>query len=317
MSDYWPDWKRSNKQSIVITDVLSHQARLQAWIPFWRQTVDSKGQFKPGYFSKDSTGVFSLRVSKNLYVINSYPDSVYKAIRKSPLLKQKKYVYSDLGFIIFPKIIEKLSGQNYEAYLKQNFYHRLGAYTLTYKPYLYYPLDRMVPTEYDHLFRHDLLQGFVHDEGAAILGGISGNAGLFGTINDAAKLMQMYLNYGKYGGDRFISEATLKDWTSRHFENNGNRRGYGFDKPYLHNYSNQLYDAYPAPLCSDESFGHSGYTGTFAWADPKSGILYLFFSNRVYPSRENNRLTQLNLRVLLQQAVYKSFDHPPSLTLNR
>jgi CubicO group peptidase (beta-lactamase class C family) len=316
MSDYWPNWKGSNKQSILVKDVLSHQARLQAWIPFWRSTVDKNGQFKPGYFSKDSTSLFSLHVSKNLYVIDSYPDSVYAIIRKSALLRRKKYTYSDLGFIIFPKIIEKLSGQKYESYLKNNFYSPLGASTLTYRPYLRFPLDRVVPTEDDQFFRHELLQGFVHDEGAAILGGISGNAGLFGTINDAAKLMQMYLNYGEYGGVRYISETTMRDWTHRHFEANGNRRGYGFDKPYLHNNSNKIYDAYPAPLCSDESFGHTGYTGTFAWADPVNGLLFLFFSNRVYPTRENNKLTQLNLRILLQQAVYQAFNHPSSSGLH-
>lgn len=313
MSDYWPDWKRSNKEAVNVNDVLSHQARLEAWIPFWKQTVNKKGQFKPGYFSKDSTGVYSRRVSKNLYVINSYPDSVYAAIRKSPLLKQKKYVYSDLGFIIFPRIIANLSGMDYETYLKKRFYHPLGAYTLTYKPYLHYPIDRMVPTEDDQSFRHELLQGFVHDEGAAILGGISGNAGLFGTINDAAKMMQMYLNYGHFGGERFLSEATLKDWTSRHFESNGNRRGYGFDKPVPHNSEKRVDDAYPAPLVSDASFGHSGFTGTWAWADPKNGLLYLFFSNRVYPTRENNKINHLNTRILVQQAVYEAFIHSSSL----
>jgi len=312
MSDYWPNWKGSNKEAIVVNDVLSHQAQLQAWIPFWEKTVNKKGEFKPGYFSKDSTSVYSLHVSKHLFVIGSYQDSVFAAIRKSPLLKQKKYIYSDLGFIIFPKIIQNLSGKDYETYLKEKFYHPLGAYTLTYKPYLHFPIDRMVPTEDDQWFRHELLQGFVHDEGAAIQGGISGNAGLFGTINDAAKMMQMYLNYGHYGGDRFLVEATLKDWTSRHFESNGNRRGYGFDKPVINNYTKKLDDAYPAPLVSDESFGHSGYTGTWAWADPKNGLLYLFFSNRVYPTRNNNAINKLNLRILIQQAVYQAFNHHAS-----
>ena len=317
MSDYWSDWKGSNKQAINVNDVLSHQARLEAWIPFWKQTVNGKGQFKPGYFSKDSTSVYSLRVSKNLYVIKSYPDSVYAAIRKSALLKQNKYIYSDLGFIIFPKIIARLSGEDYETYLKEKFYHPLGAYTLTYKPYLHYPIDRSVPTEDDQFFRHEQLQGFVHDEGAAILGGVSGNAGLFGTINDAAKMMQMYLNYGHFGGERFISESTLKDWTSRHFESNGNRRGYGFDKPAIHNSAKSLNDAYPSPLCSDQSFGHSGYTGTWAWADPKNGLLYLLFSNRVYPTRDNNKLTQLNLRIQIQQAVYQALNQAASSRANR
>jgi beta-glucosidase-like glycosyl hydrolase/CubicO group peptidase (beta-lactamase class C family) len=306
VSDYWPSWKSSNKQNLVFTDVLSHQARLQPWIPFWRQTIDKQGRFKPGIFSKDSSDVYSLHVSKNLFLKNSYPDSVYSTIRNSSLLRQKKYVYSDLGFMIFPRVIENISKENYEHFIKTNFYDRLGASTLTYRPYLYFPIDRLVPTEDDEFFRHEQLQGFVHDEGAAMLGGISGNAGLFGNVNDAAKMMQMYLNYGEYGGERFISESTLKDWTQPHFGKTGNRRAYGFDKPVPNNNSRNVYDAYPSPLSSNESFGHSGYTGTFAWADPKSGMLYLFFTNRVYPTRENNKLNQLKLRILLQQTAYES-----------
>jgi CubicO group peptidase (beta-lactamase class C family) len=235
------------------------------------------------------------------------------------LLKSKKYVYSDFGFIVFPKVIERLSKENYEHFLRENFYDRIGASTLVYRPYLYFPMDRIVPTENDTFFRHQLLHGFVHDEGSAMVGGLSGNAGLFGTVNDAAKMMQMYLNYGQYGGDRYLSESTLKDWTSRHFLQNGNRRAYGFDKPVPNNYLKNVFDSYPAPEVSDASFGHSGFTGTFAWADPKSGILYLFFSNRVYPTRENNKLTQLNLRILLQDAVYQSFNgntyHEPEMLL--
>lgn len=318
VSDYLPEWRGSNKQNIVFTDVLSHQARLQAWIPFWRQTIDKQGGFKSGIFSKDSSNLYSLHISKNLFLRNSYPDSVYATIRRSPLLRQKKYVYSDLGFIMFPKIIEKICKENYEQYLKENFYDRIGASTLTYRPYLHFPPDRLVPTENDQFFRHELLQGFVHDEGAAMLGGISGNAGLFGTINDAAKMMQMYLNYGEYGGIRYISETTMKEWTQRHFEKNGNRRAYGFDKPVPHNNLKNVYDAYPSPLSSDEGFGHSGYTGTFAWADPKTGLLYLLFTNRVYPTRENNKLTQLGLRVLLQQTAYLALqkeDEKPKILL--
>lgn len=304
VSDYLPEWKKSNKENIIFTDLLSHQARLQAWIPFWTQTVDKQGRLKPWIFSKDSSRLYSLHISKNLFLANTYPDSIYASIRKSSLLKHKKYVYSDLGFMMFPKIIERISKENYEHYLKANFYDRIGANTLVYKPYLYFPIEKLVPTENDRFFRHEQLQGFVHDEGAAMLGGISGNAGLFGTINDAAKMMQMYLNYGEYGGERYISESTLKEWTNRHFEKIGNRRAYGFDKPFPKNYLNNLYDAYPSPLSSDASFGHSGYTGTFAWADPKTGLLYLFFTNRIHPTRENNKLTQLSLRVLLQQTVY-------------
>ncbi len=305
MSDYWPDWKGSNKQEILVADVLSHQARLKSGIPFWIKTVDSDGNFKPGYYSKDSTDIFSLRVCKNLYVLNSFGDSVYAAIKKSSLLKRKRYVYSDLGFIVFPRIIESLSRKDYETYLKENFYRPLGAYTLTYRPHLYQPIPKMVPTEFDDTFRKEQLQGFVHDESAAVLGGISGNAGLFGTINDAAKMMQMYLNYGSYGGDRYLSATTMKEWTKRHFANLNNRRGYGFDKPSIHNISKTTYASYPATMPSDSSFGHSGFTGTFAWADPETGILFLFFSNRIYPTRLNNQINHLNIRETIQEMAYK------------
>jgi len=305
MSDYWPDWKGSNKQDIIVADVLSHQARLKTGIQFWMKTVDSNGNFKPGYYANDSTDHFGLRVSNHLYLINSFQDSVYACIRNSKLIKRKRYVYSDLGFIIFPRIIEELAHEDYESYLKQKFYHPLGAFSLTYRPYLYQPVEKIDPTEYDGVFRREQLQGFVHDESAAVLGGISGNAGLFGTINDAAKIMQMYLNWGIYGGERYLSESSMKEWTKRHFQKAGNRRGYGFDKPTPANYSGKTGDFYPAPLCSDLSFGHSGFTGTFAWADPGTGILFLFFSNRVYPSRTNSQLTRLKLRESIQQMAYE------------
>jgi len=305
MSDYWPDWKGSNKQDLIVADVLSHQARLKTGIPFWTKTIDANGNYKPGFFSKDSTDKYSLRVSKDLFILNSFRDSVYAEIRKSALLKRKHYVYSDIGFIIFPRVIESLTRKDYESYLKENFYHPLGAYTLTYRPYLYQPIEKIDPTEFDESFRKGLLQGYVHDEAAAVLGGISGNAGLFGTINDAAKMMQMYLNFGVYGDDRYLTEATVKDWTRRHFEKLDNRRGYGFDKPYPQNNLKNLSNAYPAPMASDASFGHSGYTGTFAWADPVTGILFLFFSNRVYPTRNNNLINHLNIRESIQQAAYE------------
>ena len=305
MSDYLPDWKGSNKQDLIVADVLSHQARLKPGIPFWLKTVDNKGNFKPGYFSKDSTSQYPFRISKDLFILGSFRDSVYSMINKSNLIKRKHYVYSDMGFIVFPKIIELLARKDFEPYLKENFYHPLGAYSLTFRPYLYQPIDQIVPEEKDDDFRKTLIQGFVHDESAAVLGGISGNAGLFGTINDAAKLMQMYLNYGYYGGDRYLSETTMKDWTKRHFEKLDNRRGYGFDKPYPRNNLRTVGDAYPAPLSSDMSFGHSGFTGTFAWADPETGILFLFFSNRIYPKRTNNLINQLNLRELIQQEAYE------------
>jgi CubicO group peptidase (beta-lactamase class C family) len=314
VSEYWPDWKGSNKQYIKVADLLSHQARLRPGIIFWKKAMDENGQLNPDFFSAVQSERYPVRVSKNLCIVDSYANYMYTEIRNSPLLKQKKYVYSDLGFIILPKIIESLTKQNYETFVKEKFYNPLGASTLTFNPYLYFPIEKIVPTENDQIFRHELLQGFVQDESAAMLGGISGNAGLFGTIGDMAKLMQMYLQYGQYGGERYISDATMKEWTKRHFTQLNNRRAYGFDKPSIGNQFNEPENGYPSPLVSDASFGHSGYTGTFVWADSVSGILLLFFSNRVCPSRENNTLAKLKLRVLLQQTVYEVFNAVKSET---
>ena len=301
MSTYWTDWKGSNKKDVVLEDVLSHQARLRSGIPFWLKGSDGKGSFKSDYFSKDSTSHFGLRVSKDLYTINSFPDTVAAMIRKSPLLKQKKFLYSDLGFMLFPRMISSMTHQDFEPYLKANFYAPLGASSLGYRPYFNHDLSELVPTENDKIFRHEQLQGFVHDEGAAMLGGVSGNAGLFGTVNDAAKVMQMYLNYGTYGGDRYLADATVRNWSSRHFEKSNNRRGYGFDKPPLRK---RLKNGKLGPqdvLGTDLSFGHTGFTGTYAWADPATGILVLFFSNRVYPTRNNHLINRLNIREQIHQ----------------
>lgn len=305
ISDYWPDWKGSNKQEVTFLDALSHQSRLKPGIFFWSKCLDEKGNFNPAYLSRDSTAQFALRVSNNLYLLSSFPDSVYAAIRKSTLLKRKQYVYSDLPSIIYPKIIERISQKEYMTYLNDTFYSPLGASTLTFNPYLHFPVDQIVPTEFDSSFRKELLQGFVHDESAAVLGGVSGNAGLFGTINDAAKVMQMFLNYGVYGGERYLSESVVREWTKSHFEKYGNRRGYGFDKPNTHCGKGTTASSYPASMASRESFGHSGFTGTFVWADPKTGILFLFFSNRIYPTRNNHLISHMRLRESTQEVFYE------------
>ena len=153
-------------------------------------------------------------------------------------------------------------------------------------------------------FEWKRIRGFVHDEGAAMMGGISGNAGLFGTTNDLAKLFQMYLQKGYFGGRRYISEKTLDEFTKIQYPLNENRRGLGFDKPLIDNSENDLDEAYPAIDASENSFGHSGFTGTFAWADPDNGLLYIFMSNRVHPTRENQKLYDLNIRSSMHQAIY-------------
>ena len=305
MSDYWPDWKGSNKEGILLSDLLSHQARLRPGVTLYPLTMNVTGQYKPEYYASKSTPGYELCVAHNLYLLNSYPDTIYKIIRNSPLLKTKKYTYSDLGFVLFPKLIENLSGESYVNFLQKRLYSKLGASTLMYNPYLTVPDSKLVPTEDDKLFRHELLLGHVHDETAALMGGISGNAGLFGCAGDVAKVMQLYLQNGEYGNERYIASETLKSWTSSHFQKTNNRRGFGFDKPAIQSSRYARKEKYPSSVVSEQSYGHSGYTGTFVWADPVNDLLFVFLSNRVYPDRDNHKINRLRLRPLLLETMFK------------
>lgn len=304
MSKYWPDWIGSNKEKIIWRDILAHQGRLQAWLPSYHDHLKKNGTLKPSVFRNHPSKEFDVRISSDLYMNQNYQDSIYKRIKDSPLLSSKKYVYSDLSFIICPKIVENITGQEFEKFLKDTFYLPLGAYSFTYNPYKYYPISQIVPTENDNVFRREVIRGYVHDETAAMLGGISGHAGLFATVNDMAKLMQMYLQKGQYAGKRYIPEKTMTEFTRCQYPQNGNRRGLGFDKPYLGNSERKLEDAYPAPDAGKNSFGHTGFTGTFVWADPDNQLLLIFFTNRVTPTRENTKLTDMNLRTEMHQAIY-------------
>lgn len=303
-SRYWPDFIGSNKQNIKVREILAHQARLIPYINYWQMTLDKHNHLDRHVFKRDPSGKFQVRVAPDLFMNEDFLRTMFDTIRTSKLTPRKRYLYSGLSFYIFPSIIANLTGESYEKYIKDNFYHPLGAYTITYNPYKYFPMNRMVPTETDDLFRKEQMQGFVHDEGAAMMGGISGNAGLFGTTNDLAKLFQMYLQKGYYGGKRYLLEKTVNEFTRIQYPDNKNRRGLGFDKPLIDNYKNKLRDAYPAVDASKNSFGHSGFTGTFAWVDPDNQLLYIFMSNRVYPTRENQRLYQLNIRTAMHQAIY-------------
>jgi CubicO group peptidase (beta-lactamase class C family) len=210
--------------------------------------------------------------------------------------------------MIAPGIIENLTGEKWYDFVTKNIYNRIGAYDIGFNPYLKYPLERIVPTEYDSLFRRQLLYGTVHDEGAAMLGGISGHAGLFATANDLMKLMELYRRMGQYGGEQIIGKEILEKYTKVQFPENNNRRGLGFDKPLLNNKELSQNDAYPAKSATPQSFGHSGYTGTFVWIDPVYEISYIFLSNRVYPTRNNNLLSDMNIRTNILQAIYDSIN---------
>ena len=225
---------------------------------------------------------------------------------KESKLGEKKYIYSDLTFIITPQIIEMITGQKWNDFVTENIYKKIGAFDIGFNPYLKYPMSRIIPTEYDSLFRKQLLQGTVHDETAAMLGGISGHAGLFATGNDLMKLMELYRRMGEYGGEQLIGKDVMKEYTSVQFPENKNRRGVGFDKPLLNNSQLSQKDAYPTRSASPSSFGHSGYTGTFVWIDPASEISFVFLCNRVYPTRNNNRVSDMNIRSEILQSIYDS-----------
>lgn len=300
LKQYWPQFRWSKKANIKWRNVLAHNARLKAWIPYWRTTLRKNGKFKPNTLQPDSSEQYPLRITGKLYGHKNYRNKIYKAIKRSKLNENEGYLYSGLSFYLYPEIIENLTGESFEPYLKKNFFLPLGAYSLTYNPMRFYSKQGIIPTELDTFFRKEQIHGTVHDEGAIMMGGVSGNAGLFGNANDLAKLMQMYLNLGSYGGHEYITHSTFTKFTSCQYCEQGNRRGLGFDKPLLEDPEK----GYVAPSASLRSFGHSGYTGTMVWADPEYDLLFIFLSNRVYPTRENRKLYNMNIRPRLHQAVY-------------
>jgi beta-N-acetylhexosaminidase len=305
LGDYLPFFRRSNKGDLLMKDLLAHQAGLTAWIPFWKETVKKDSSFKRRIFSHEYSDKYPNKVADGLYINKNYRNRIFAEMRKSPL-GEKKYVYSDLTFIIAPGIIENLTGEKWYDFVTNNIYHKIGAFDIGFNPYLKYPVTRIVPTEYDSLFRRQLLHGTVHDEGAAMLGGISGHAGLFSTANDLMKLMELYRRMGEYGGEQIIRKDILEKYTRVQFPENSNRRGLGFDKPMLNNQELSQNETYPTRSATPESFGHSGYTGTFVWIDPVYEISYVFLSNRVYPTRNNNLLSDLNIRTEILQVIYDS-----------
>ncbi|MCU0461727.1 MAG: serine hydrolase [Bacteroidales bacterium] len=305
LGEYLPFFSKSNKGDLKMIEILTHQSGLISWLPFWKETLKKNGELNNRIYHREISEKYPLEVANGLYIKEKYRNRIYTDIKKSPLV-EKKYVYSDLGMMIAPDIIAKLTGEKWYKFVTDSIYHKIGAYDIGFNPWQRYPLSRIVPTEYDSLFRKQQLHGTVHDEGAAMLGGISGHAGLFATAGDLMKLMELYRRMGSYGGEQIISKDVMERYTRVQFPENNNRRGIGFDKPLLNNSELPQKDAYPAKGVSPSSFGHSGYTGTFVWVDPEYEISYVFFSNRVYPTRNNNLLSSMNIRLDIQQAIYDS-----------
>ena len=305
LGDYLPWVKGSNKDTLKIWDVLLHEAGLIAFIPFYQEVItkNKEGYPLPNVFAWKQDSAYHIRVAENLYMRNSYIDTMFKKILDSKLGAQGKYVYSDNDFIFMGKIVEALTGMTLDQYVQKTFYDPLGLTTTGFKPRDRFPLNLIAPTEREATFRKQLLRGDVHDPGAAMFGGIAGHAGLFSDAYDLAVLEQMLLNGGTSNGHAYLKKETIDFFSAYH--SNNSRRGLGFDKPEKDNATNK--DPYPSIYSSPQTFGHTGYTGTSVWVDPKYNLIYIFLSNRVNPDGgTNTKISTLSVRRSIFDAIYKS-----------
>lgn len=301
LSRYYPELRNSDKKHLIIREVLAHQARLQPYIPFWKSLME-KDSLKSELFGRHFSIEYTHRVADALYLRDDYPAKIVDSIIRSPLLPKTAFKYSDLGFILLGKAFEEITQQPFSTYVQRQFYNKLGLRTMGFHPRDRFSVSRIAPTELDMVFRKQLIHGDVHDPTAALLGGVAGHAGLFSDALDVAVIMQMLLRNGSYGGDTLLETEVVRDFTGVQFVIDKNRRGAGFDKP-------ALIKGEPSPACesaSPRSFGHSGFTGTYAWADPDQDLVYVFLSNRVYPDAGNNKITRLNIRTRIHEAIYQA-----------
>jgi CubicO group peptidase (beta-lactamase class C family) len=310
LGDYLPWVKGSNKDSLRIWDILLHQAGLKDFIPFYQEVIsrNKEGIPTPGIFAWKPDSLHGIRVAENLYMRNNWLDTMFTRILQSNLGPHGKYIYSDNDFIFMGKIVEAISGMSLNQFVQQNFYGPLGMEKTGFKPRDRFPLDLIAPTEEEAVFRKQLLRGDVHDPGAAMFGGVSGHAGLFSDAYGLAILEQMLLNGGVFNGQTYLKKQTIDYFTSYHSDSS--RRGLGFDKPEKNNAASK--DPYPSAFASPQTFGHTGYTGTCVWVDPKYGLIFIFLSNRVNPGGgTNTKISTLNVRRSLLDAVYESIGAEP------
>jgi CubicO group peptidase (beta-lactamase class C family) len=303
-SDYLPELKHTNKKDILVQDLLLHQAGLLAFQDHWTKTRTATS-LDSLFYTPIPDEKHSLLVAPGIYGLSALRDSLWlwtlqsRLLKKPRFQKQYTYKYSDVGFDILQHLVERLVNQPMDEYLNEHFYQPLGLDELTFNPLNKFAEERIAPTELDNKFRGVLLRGTVHDQSAAMMGGVAGHAGLFGTANDLAALMQMNLQKGYYGGKQFLKESTLPTFTKTYHAKN--KRGLGWDRPSLENLSE---------LVSKNSFGHTGFTGTCVWIDPDQEIVYIFLSNRVYPDVNNTKLARYKVREKIQHVIYESLSAP-------
>ena len=331
ISDFIPELKDSDKKNLVIKDLLYHQSGLTPTINFYLNAIDRdsyKGSlysnvknqahpvrfdartyvrndfsFLPGLISFDRRPGFTTEVAHKMYLHDSFKDTIIQEIKDSRLGVRGKYKYSCINFILLKMMVEKQMQQPMDRLLHDTFFSRLGAWHTTYNPLHIFDTIQIVPTEYDGFIRRQLLRGYVHDEAAAFQGGVSGNAGLFSNAGDLAKVLQLYLNQGHYGGEGYLSKETCRLFTQS--KSPTCRRGLGFDKPVAGGGKTSPCGSL-API---SVYGHTGFTGTCFWVDPDNKLLYIFLSNRVNPTRANNKLSSLNIRTRIQDAIYKAINN--------
>lgn len=305
LGQFLPWVANSNKANLTVSDILLHQAGLKSFIPFYRETIDStkEGAPYPALYASKQQGNFSVRVADNMFLRKDWIDTMYSRILTSELGPQGKYIYSDNDFIFLGKIVESITGMSLNDYVKKTFYDPLGMKTTGFKPRERFALTQIAPTEQEPFFRKQLIQGDVHDPGAAMFGGVAGHAGLFSNARDLAMLSQLMLNGGVVNGERFFKPETIAFFTA--YNSAISRRGLGFDKPEKNNYERP--EPYPCLSASPETFGHTGFTGTCWWVDPKYNLVFIFLSNRVNSSGANfNKLGQMNIRGKVHEVLYQA-----------
>ncbi len=301
--DLMPDLKGFNKANLKVKEVLSHYARLTPWIPFYKETLDKDGQLLRKFYRSRNKIRFNIPVADNLFLKSNYDLEIREEIIKSPLLDSLYYRYSDLPFYLFKDYLEDKYQKPLDDLTRELLYEPLGLQRTLFNPWKRIPVSEIVPSERDDYFRKRELRGYVHDMGAAMLGGVAGHAGLFSNAEEVFKIMQMYLQKGNYNGNQLFTSKTFDRFNHCYYCNEGNRRGVGFDKPQLEG------EGSTCGCVTSKSFGHMGFTGTYAWADPDEDLIFVFLSNRTYPTMSNNLLGEKNIRTRMQSLIYKSLIH--------
>lgn len=297
---YYKAVRGSDKADLIIRDIMAHRSGLIPWIPFYKPTLTEEGKPDPHFYHKTQSRDYSIHVARDMWMLNTYVDTIIEAIKDSPLNEPGHYDYSDLGFILLGEMIKAVDGRPLNEFVNEVFYEPLGLKNTTFMPYKHYTIGNIVPAEIDTYFRYQKIQGYVHDMNSAMLGGVAGHAGLFTNAHDLAVIYQMLLNGGYYGGMRYLSQKTVDLFTHR--VPGSSRRAIGFDMKQLNPYKGMNL----SEMASAQTFGHLGFTGCAVWADPKENLIYIFLSNRTFPTMENWKLNKGDYRPRIQSIVYRS-----------